>query len=131
MRNQIPQIPALFVNHFPKRPSNPFQIYLDQADISIELLFPYYQNPDALKRFYSDLMIRLSNRGQEVINLYTLGDEEELEKLRYYKALSNHYEDYADMIEFAYRLAEPNKPSSRNLQIYKHYFRARPSHQFV
>lgn len=161
----------------PKRPSNPFQIYLDRANISIELLFPYRsllslpqsdihrvildscihqiqaeiptlyqpedlkrseqliadlksyqnnldQNPDALKRFYSDLMIRLSNRGQEVINLYTLGDEEELEKLRYYKALSNHYEDYADMIEFAYRLAEPNKPSSRNLQIYKHYFRA-------
>lgn len=82
------------------------------------------KNPDALKRFYNEYLSRLSERGQQVINLYLEGDEAALEKMRYYNSVDNQFEVYTDMLEFAFQLSTPKSPMQRNLEILKNYFYA-------
>lgn len=79
-------------------------------------------NPDALKRFNEKLVVTLSDRGQEIINLYLDGDAAELEKRRYYNANSNGYDVYPEMFSVALKLISPEHPLYKILQIKLHYF---------
>ncbi|MBK7691883.1 MAG: caspase family protein [Bacteroidetes bacterium] len=79
-------------------------------------------NPDALKRFNRKLVDILSTRGQDIINLYLSGDEQEMERRRYYNSVQNDYEVYAKMFEVAVKLADAKSPLSNILQIKYRYF---------
>lgn len=79
-------------------------------------------NPDALKRFNKKLVELISNRGQDIINLYLSGDAEEIERRRYYNSVSNDYEDYAKMFEVALKLSDQNSPLAKILEIKYNYF---------
>jgi predicted Zn-dependent protease len=64
-------------------------------------------NPDALKRFNEKLVEILSDRGQQMINLYLEGDEAELEKRRYYSKASTDYEVFATLFRVALKISQP------------------------
>lgn len=81
-------------------------------------------NPDALKRCQKKLVELISNRGQEIINLYLEGNAEEIERRRYYNSIKNEYGQYAKMFEVAMKLCEANSPLTKILAIKYHYFNA-------
>jgi Tfp pilus assembly protein PilF len=81
-----------------------------------------HNNKDALKRFNDKLVVLLSDRGQEVINLYLNGDEAELERRRYYNSNSNGYDIYPKMFSVALKLTTPENYLYRILQVKLHYF---------
>ena len=80
------------------------------------------ENKDALKRFNNKLAVMLSDRGQEVINLYLDGDAAELERRRYYNSESNGYDIYPKMFSVALKLTSPENYLYKILQkFYKLY----------
>lgn len=79
-------------------------------------------NPDALKRFNRRLVEVLSTRGQSIINLYLSGDEQEIERRRYYNSVNNDYDVYAKMFEVALKLVDGSSPLSKILNIKYQYF---------
>ena len=79
-------------------------------------------NQDALKRFNDKLVETLSDRGQEIINLYLNGDEAELERRRYYNSNSSGYDVYPKMFSVALKLIPPEHKLYKILQIKLHYF---------
>ena len=81
-----------------------------------------HENKDALKRFNDKLVVLLSDRGQEIINLYLNGDEAELERRRYYNSKSNGYDIYPKMFSVALKLTAPDNYLNRILQVKLHYF---------
>ena len=80
------------------------------------------ENKEALKRFNDKLVVLLSDRGQEVINLYLNGDAAELERRRYYNSKSNGYDIYPKMFSVALKLTAPENYLYRILEIKLHYF---------
>jgi tetratricopeptide (TPR) repeat protein len=82
------------------------------------------ENPDAVKRFNKKLIEAISSRGQVIINQYLSGDEEEMERRRYYNTIVNDYGVYATMFDIALRISEPNTPLAKILKIKYHYFLA-------
>lgn len=80
------------------------------------------KNPDALKRFNRKVVELISKRGQEIINLYLTGDEQELERRRYYNSVKNNYINYAKMFAIASRLVDAKSPLYHILIIKYHYF---------
>ncbi|HVT84149.1 MAG TPA: caspase family protein [Chitinophagaceae bacterium] len=89
---------------------------IDQLEKSFD------QNPDALKRFDDKLVVALSDRGQEIINLYLTGDAAELEKRQYYNVNSSGYDIYPKMFSVALKLADPQSPIYHILLVKLHYF---------
>jgi tetratricopeptide (TPR) repeat protein len=94
---------------------------IDTAKIS-QLKSSLEDSKDALKRFNEKLVVTLSDRGQEIINLYLSGDAAELERRRYYNAFSNGYDMYPKMFAVALKLITPAHPLYKILQIKQHYF---------
>ena len=82
----------------------------------------FEQNSDALKRFNDKLVVTLSDRGQEIINLYLNGDAAELERRRYYNANSSGYDVYPKMFSVALKLADPQSRLYHILPVKLHYF---------
>ncbi|HWC53103.1 MAG TPA: caspase family protein, partial [Chitinophagaceae bacterium] len=82
----------------------------------------FQQNPDALKRFNDKLVVTLSDRGQEIINLYLNGDAAELERRQYYNVNSSGYDIYPKMFSVALKLADPQSQLYHILQVKLHYF---------
>ncbi len=82
----------------------------------------FEQNPDAIKRFNDKLVVTLSDRGQEIINLYLTGDAAELERRQYYNVNSRGYDIYPKMFSVALKLADPNSQLYHILQVKLHYF---------
>lgn len=80
------------------------------------------ENKDALKRFNDKLVETLSDRGQEIINLYLNGDAAELEKRRYYNSNSSGYDVYPKMFSVALKLVSPESQLNHILQVKLHYF---------
>ena len=80
------------------------------------------ENKDALKRFNDKLVVLLSDRGQEVINLYLNGDAAELERRRYYNSKSNGYDIYPKMFSVALKLTSPENYLFKILEVKLHYF---------
>lgn len=79
-------------------------------------------NVDALKRLNKKLVDIICKRTQEIINLYLEGDEQEMERRRYYSSIKNDYGVYAAMLEVAYKLADKKSPLANIIEIKKHYF---------
>ncbi len=80
------------------------------------------ENKDALGRFNNKLVVMLSDRGQDIINLYLSGDEAELERRRYYNSKSSGYDVYPKMFSIALKLTSPDNHLYRILNIKLHYF---------
>jgi predicted Zn-dependent protease len=81
-----------------------------------------HENNDALNRFNNKLAVVLSDRGQEIINLYLEGDAAELERRYYYNSKSNGYDVYPQMFSVALKLTDPNNYLYQLLQVKLHYF---------
>lgn len=79
-------------------------------------------NADALKEFSRKLVVKLSNRGQQIINAYLKGDEAELERRRYYNSRSSGYDAFPDMFATALKLTEPGNELYHSLEVKQHYF---------
>ncbi len=79
-------------------------------------------SPDALKRCNKQLVEIISERGQEIINLFLEGDAAEIERRRYYNTIKNEYGIYASMFEVALKLADAKSPLAKILRIKYHYF---------
>jgi Flp pilus assembly protein TadD len=79
-------------------------------------------NKDALTAFNDRLAALLSDRGQEVINLYLEGDVAELEKRRYYNLKSSSYDNYSPMFSVAAKLISPDNYLYRTLKVKQYYF---------
>jgi Tfp pilus assembly protein PilF len=79
-------------------------------------------NKDALKRFNEKLVELMSDRGQQIINLYLDGDEAEIERRRYYNSLSSGYDIYPKMFAVALKLVSPQNQLHHILQVKYHYF---------
>ena len=80
------------------------------------------ESPYALQRFSDKLVVILSDRGQQIINLYLEGDEAELERRRYYNSNSKGYDIYSSMFAVALKLTKPDNDIYRKLEIKYHYF---------
>ncbi len=80
------------------------------------------ENKDAVGRFNNKLVVMMSDRGQEIINLYLNGDAAELERRRYYNSDSREYDIYPKMFSVALKLTPPENYLNRILQIKLHYF---------
>ena len=80
------------------------------------------ESPYALQRFSDKLVVMLSDRGQQIINLYLEGDEAELERRRYYNSNSKGYDVYPYMFAVALKLTRPDDVIYRKLEIKQHYF---------
>jgi Tfp pilus assembly protein PilF len=80
------------------------------------------ENKDALNRFNNKLAVLLSDRGQEIINLYLEGDAAELERRNYYNSKSNGYDIYPKMFSVALKLTAPENYLYQILQVKLHYF---------
>jgi tetratricopeptide (TPR) repeat protein len=89
---------------------------------SMALLKTYLNEDDGnLKRFNDKLVETISNRGQEIINLYLKGDAAELERRSYYNYNSSGYEEYPHMFSVASKLTS-SKYLQRMLEFDEHYF---------
>ncbi|MBK7691881.1 MAG: caspase family protein [Bacteroidetes bacterium] len=99
-------------------PNNPLY---DTAKLS-EYARQLKSNPYALKRCQKKLVELISNRGQEIINLYLEGNAEEIERRRYYNSVKNEYGQYAKMFEVAMKLCDAKSPLAKILAIKYHYF---------
>ncbi len=80
------------------------------------------ENEYALQRFKNQLVVMLSDRGQEIINLYLDGDAAELERRRYYNVRSSGYDAYPLMFMVALKLTSPDNVLYRILEVKQHYF---------
>jgi len=101
-------------------PDSP-KVKIDYEKISL-LEKTLRENKDASGRFNNKLVVMLSDRGQEILNLYMSGDEAELERRRYYNSKSSGYDVYSKMFSIALKLTDPGNSLYKILNIKLHYF---------
>jgi len=114
------EIPFAFIKMIRDKVRND-SVFIDNEKISL-LEKTLRENKDALKRFDEKLVVMLSDRGQEIINLYLNGDAAELERRRYYNSVSNGYDVYPKMFSVALKLTAPENFLYKILQVKLHYF---------
>jgi tetratricopeptide (TPR) repeat protein len=81
------------------------------------------KNGNIRTSFFEALVTLLSNRGDEIINLYLAGNEVELERYRYYHLLDSNFTMYPSMYAIALSLCS-NAPMKEQLTVKYHYFKA-------
>ncbi len=75
-----------------------------------------------LKSFNHQLMVLLSDRGQDIINLYLDGNDAEMERRKYYSNAGRQYDSYVKMFSVALKLITPDNDFYKILQVKYYYF---------